>query len=393
MNTGTIKAAAGKPLSGWLVLLMAFSCGAAVANIYYNQPILRDIAHTFGTAEKEAGQIAMLSQVGYGAGLFFLVPLGDKMNRKRLIVVLLGLLAVALGLLYLTTSFHAVLLCSLLVGILSVSVQVIIPLAASLNPEARGKTLGIMFSGLLIGILIARVISGAVADWFGWRYVYGGSACLMVLLMILLQLFLPNGRSGFEGSYASLLQSTLAQLKRFVVLRQAVLIGALIFGAFCSFWTTFTFHLSAAPFGYGPGEIGLFGFVAIAGALAAPYFGRLSDGGNHRRSMLITQALLLASILLLMFLPGSVVALVIAVLLLDVGVQATHITNIARVYALDAGAQSRLNTVYMTCYFIGGALGTYIGLQCWEAGGWFLVTVQMLLWSVLAFLITLLSRK
>jgi predicted MFS family arabinose efflux permease len=380
-------------LSKSLVLLMAFACGAAVANIYYNQPILTDIAASFGVQEEQAGRISMLSQIGYGIGLFFLTPLGDKVNRKKLILILLFFLSLVLGWLSLTSNFTAVLWCSLLVGILSVSVQVIIPLAASLDNKTRGKTLGTLFSGLLVGIFIARVISGAVAEWLNWRYVYGFSAVLMLVLIILLQLFLPSVKQDFKGHYISLLNSTLLQLKRFVILRQAALIGALIFGAFCSFWTTFTFHLGGKPFGFSTATIGLFGFVAIAGALAAPVFGKLSDKGNPKNAMLFTLTLLIASILLLMFFPYNVVMLVIAVLLLDIGVQATHITNIARVYALDPAANSRLNTVYMTSYFTGGAIGTFAGLLCWKAGGWHLVTIQMLVWSAAAFMLCLAGKK
>ena len=176
-------------------------------------------------------------------------------------------------------------------------------------------------------------------------------------------------------------------------MRRSTLLGALIFGVFCSFWTTLTFHLSGAPFHYGTDTIGLFGILAIAGALLAPYFGRWVDGGNAAKSQLFSVGMLLASVILLNVLPHSLWAIIIAVLLLDVGVQATQLVNIATIYTLDEKANSRINTIYMTSYFIGGALGTFIGVQCWKLGGWTLVTWQLILWSVLAFLVAFWSFK
>lgn len=254
-----------KTLSKFQVILMAVAAGASVANIYYNQPILKDIASTFDVTENKAGTISLLSQIGYGLGLFFIIPLGDKINKKNLILTLLSALCATLLLMTVTTNIHQVWILSLLIGLLSVSVQVILPMAASLDSVNRGKTVGTIFTGILIGILAARVFSGIVAEWLNWRYVYGFSAILIFAITLMLRANLPNGRNEFKGHYFQLLQSVLFQIKRFALLRKASLIGALLFGVFCSFWTTLTFHLSGPPFNYHSDTIGLFGLVAIAG--------------------------------------------------------------------------------------------------------------------------------
>jgi predicted MFS family arabinose efflux permease len=382
-----------KALSKFQILLMSVAAGASVANIYYNQPILKDIASTFRVTENEAGIISMLSQIGYGLGLFFITPLGDKINKKNLILALLSFLFVTLLLMTVTSNIHEVWGLSILIGILSVSVQVILPMAASLDSVNRGKTVGTIFSGILIGILAARVFSGFVAEWLSWRYVYGFSSILILVITVLLKVYLPDVRNEFKGHYLQLLQSALLQIKRFPLLRKASLTGGLLFGVFCSFWTTLTFYLSGPPFNYHADTIGLFGLVAIAGALMAPVFGKLADKGNANRSLILAVSMIIFSLLLMRIFSHSVMILVIAILILDIGIQAMQVTNVAMIYTLDETSHSRINTIYMTSYFIGGALGTYVGLLCWKHGGWNLVLGQMLLWSLLALGVVLKSDK
>ncbi len=372
---------------------MAIAAGVCVANIYYNQPVLKDIAKSLNTTEANVGLISVLAQAGYGFGLFFITPLGDKFNRKKLILGLQGLLIFALlGMVFLDSRI-AIFAMSLIIGVCSVAAQVILPMAASLEKNNRAKTISFIFSGILIGILAARVFAGTIAEWFGWHYVYAISALMVLATALMVHFSLPNVKQEFTGNYLSLLQSALQQIKRFAILRRSTLLGALIFGAFCSFWTTLTFHLSSSPFNYGSDTIGLFGILAIAGALLAPYFGKMVDGGNAAKSQLYTTGMLLFSVILLNILPHSVWAIIVAVLLLDVGVQATQLINIATIYTLDEKANSRINTIYMTSYFIGGAVGTFVGVQCWKFGGWNLVTWQLILWSVLAFAVAFYSYR
>ncbi|RFM29522.1 MFS transporter [Deminuibacter soli] len=387
--TATATAPAAKGISRGLTILLAIATGISVANIYYNQPILKEIADAVGVSEGHIGNVSMFTQVGYGLGLFFLIPLGDKVNRKRLIFVLLFLLTLTLIGISFATSLAEVSIYSVLIGLLSVSAQIIIPMAASMDKVNRGKTVGIIISGLLIGILSARIFSGLIAEWMGWRYVFRLSAILVVTMMVLLQLLLPAVKNDFTGNYLSLLKSTVQQFKQYSLLREACFSGALLFGIFCSFWTTFTFHLSAPPFNYHSDTIGSFGFVAIAGALAASFFGKQSDKGNHnaRRNIFIAIGFIAASVLAGKLFPDSVIAMIAFVLLLDVGIQAAHVSNMARIYTLSETSLSRVNTVYMTCYFIGGSLGTFVGTTCWRIGGWSLVTWSMLLWCTLAVLV------
>lgn len=369
------------------VLIMAIAAGVCVANVYYNQPILKDIASSFRVSEGEAGSISVLSQVGYGVGLFFLIPLGDKINKKKLILTLLGCLFCLLIAMTFSQNIVQASILSIAIGITTVSAQVILPLAASIDRITTGQTVGNIFTGVLIGVLGARVFSGYIAEWFNWRYVYGFSAVMVLIVTVLLKIYLPNVKNDFEGYYLELLKSTLHQLKRFSLLREASLIGGLLFGVFCSFWTTLTFHLSGAPFYFQSDTIGIYGFVAIAAALTAPIFGKLADKGNSRRSLTVAVSMVIASLVIAKIAANSALAIAVAVLLIDVGVQAMQVTNLARIYTLDAQSNSRINTVYMTTYFIGGAVGTTLGLFCWNLGGWNLVTWQMLVLTLLAFLI------
>jgi predicted MFS family arabinose efflux permease len=376
-----------------IIPLMAVSAGVIVANIYYNQPILNEIGQALQVSESQIGKVSMLSQLGYGLGMFFLLPLGDKLNRKNLILLLCGLLIVTLTLFAFSSTLMGICILSFFVGLFSTPAQIILPMAATLGKHNRGKNVGQVFSGILVGILGARVLSGLITEWLGWRYVYGISAFMVLTMTILLKLYLPEVTPKFKGSYLNLLKSTLALVKEYRVLRQAALLGAFTFGVFCSFWTTLTFHLSSAPLNYHTGTIGLFGLIAIGGALVAPYFGKLADKGNVYNSLLLTVSMIIGSILLIKVFPYSIPVLIISVFFLDIGVQATQITNFTRIYSLHEDAHSRLNTIYMTTYFIGAAVGTYFGLLSWKLGQWGLSTSQMLLWSGIALLIVIISKR
>ncbi len=237
---------------------MTVAAGIIVANIYYNQPLLKDMARELHVDERRIGYISVLTQTGYALGLFFLTPLGDKMRRKRLILYLLTLLILALTGMALARGLAAIYIMCLLTGTTAVIAQVILPMAAGMDPENKGRNVGIIFTGILTGILAARVFSGYIATWLNWRWVYGISAGMVLVTGIFLQRVLPDMPRTFDGTYAQLLRSTLQQVKRFALLRRTAALGALVFGIFCSFWTTLTFHLSGAPFHYSTAIIGLF---------------------------------------------------------------------------------------------------------------------------------------
>lgn len=372
---------------------MSFSAGTIVANVYYSQPILRNIAESLGKSENAVGKIAVLAQLGYGLGMFFLLPLGDKLNRKKLILSICLTLIVMLLILANTTNFTSLLVLSFIIGVCSTPAQIILPMSAALGKENRGKNVGIVFSGILCGILGSRLLSGALTDLWGWQSVFLCSAILVSISSLLLFFLLPEMPAKFKGSYFGLLKSTVSLIGQYKILRQASLLGSFTFGVFCSFWTTLTFHLSEEPFYYPASTIGLFGLIAIGGALVAPYFGKMADKGQVFKNLYLTVGMLFLSILVMWFFPHSIWVLIIAIFFLDIGVQATQITNFTRIYSLDEQAHSRLNTVYMTTYFIGAGTGTFFGLLSWSLGGWDFALSQMLIWSAIALGIVWLSSK
>lgn len=377
----------------WIIPVMSFSAGTIVANVYYSQPILRNIAESLGKSENAVGKIAVLAQLGYGLGMFFLLPLGDKLNRKKLILSICLTLIVMLLILANTTNFTLLLVLSFIIGVCSTPAQIILPMSAALGKENRGKNVGIVFSGILCGILGSRLLSGALTDLWGWQSVFLCSAILVSISSLLLFFLLPEMPAKFKGSYFGLLKSTISLIGQYKILRQASLLGSFTFGVFCSFWTTLTFHLSEEPFHYPASTIGLFGLIAIGGALVAPYFGKMADKGQVFKNLYLTVGMLFLSILVMCFFPHSIWVLIIAIFFLDIGVQATQITNFTRIYSLDEQAHSRLNTVYMTTYFIGAGTGTFFGLLSWSLGGWDFALSQMLIWSAIALGIVWLSSK
>jgi predicted MFS family arabinose efflux permease len=380
-------------LSRTQVLIMAITAGVCVANVYYAQPILGAIARATGLSLDEAGRLPVLSQAGYGIGLFFLTPIGDRMDRRRLILILQSLLIASLLMLAFGGGLAVLYAGSLLIGVFAVVAQVVLPMAASLVTENRGRVVSVIFTGLLTGILVARVFSGFITEWLGWRYVYGISAGLVLVTAILMQTDFPSSTERFAGSYAKLLRSTLAQIARFSLLRISATIGALAFGTLSAFWITLSFRLGGAPFHYGVAQIGLFGLLAAASALAAPLFGKMADKAKAANTLLLTTSMIVAGVACLLLKQDSIIPVFVAVVLLDIGVQATQVTNIALIYSLDATANSRINTVYMTSYFIGGSLGAGLSLYAWKSAGWNGAILLMLILSALAVTTTLIFRR
>ncbi|MGI4875575.1 MAG: MFS transporter [Janthinobacterium lividum] len=354
-----------------LVWLMALSCGLVVANIYYNQPLLAAIGHTFGVSDSRASLLATATQVGYTLGMLLLVPLGDKLERKRLIIwLLLGAVA-CLGAAAAAPTFGLLVAASLLVGVCSAVPQLLLPMAAHLAPEAdRGRIVGRIMSGLLLGILLSRTVSGYVAAHLGWRTVFGGAAGLMLVLVALLASLLPRNQPSFQGTYAALMRSLLTLVRELPPLRRSALVGASAFAAFSVFWTTLAFYLSHAPYHYGSDKAGYFGLVGAAGALAAPLAGRAADQRGPRFAIVVGTGLALAAYLVLGLGGGYLAGLVVGIILLDVGVQSAHIANQTLIFSLRPEARSRLNTVYMTAYFTGGSLGSWLGGLAWAHYGW-----------------------
>ncbi|WP_044561700.1 MFS transporter [Azospirillum sp. B4] len=366
-------------LSAGLTWLFAVTCGAVVANIYYVQPLLADIAASFQVGMGRAGMLVTVTQVGYALGLLLVVPLGDTHDRKRLILGLLGLCVCLLLAAAASPSFLTFAAASLGVGLLSCAAQVAVPFAASLAPDhRRGRTVGTVMSGLILGILLARTIAGAIAHYAGWRAVYVTAAVVMMVLGALLARTLPADPARPSIPYGRLMASVLALARDDATLRWRSLMGALGFAGFSVLWTGLTFVLSDAPYHFDQATIGLFGLAGLAGALAASRAGRLADRGHaHQATGLFAAACLVAWGLMALTAPsllGSLVALTAGILLLDVGVQGLQITNQSVIYASNHGARGRVTTVYLTTYFVGGACGSAVASLAWELGGWLAVS-------------------
>ncbi|WP_051819312.1 MFS transporter [Streptomyces sp. NRRL S-920] len=356
-----------------LVTLFAFACGTAVANVYFSQPLLVTIGRDLAMSPALVGSVVTLTHVGYGLGLFFLVPLGDIADRRRLVVAQLLLLVGALAAVALAPTAAALLAGMAATGLLAVVTQTLVAFAASLAPAAeRGRVVGLVTSGVVIGILLARTASGLLADLAGWRSVHLASASLTALLALTLSRVLPRhgGTAPARLRYGQLLRSTVTLFAREPLLRLRALFGLLIFAAFSTLWSSVALPLSEAPYSMSHSAIGALGLVGVVGALAAGAAGRLNDRGLSRRTTGIALALLAASWLPLAFARSSLWSLFLGVVLLDLAVQAVHVTNQSLIYALRPDAGSRLIGGYMVFYSIGSAAGALAATSLYAAAGW-----------------------
>jgi predicted MFS family arabinose efflux permease len=353
------------------ILLMAFCTGLIVANIYYCQPLVILIAQEFGLTESHAGKVTYLTQAGYALGLFLLVPLGDMFERKRQILIITGLAVASLLIAGFSHSFIVLEIACVLIGASSIVPQLILPLAANLSTdETRGQTIGAIMSGLLIGILASRALSGSIGYLWGWRSVYFMAAGICLLLMALMARRFPKSIPSFQGTYAELMSSMWGYVKTQPVLRETSLINFFAFAVLSAFWTTMVLYLASPPYSFQTLQIGLFGIAGAAGALAAPLVGKLSGGDNPRRNVVIGLTLQLLSIALFYFTGSYLIMFVLGIVIIDIGQQAIHVTNQTRIYAILPEARNRLNTVFMSVSFVGAACGSAIGLLLWERGQW-----------------------
>jgi predicted MFS family arabinose efflux permease len=354
-----------------LVLLLAVACGATVANLYYAQPLLDVIARDLGVSSGAAGLLVTSSQIGYAAGLVLLVPLGDLLDRRRMVSRLLVVTAVMLGVAAAAPSFAVLAAAIAVIGVTSVVAQVLVPLAGSLAGEhERGKVVGDVMSGLLLGILLARTASGLIAEVGGWRLVYVIGAVLMLALAAVLARALPPTPPVTDLPYRVLLRSVGALVRDEPVLRRRMVYGALGMASFSVLWTAIAFLLSGAPYHYGEGTIGLFGLAGLVGAGAAQGAGRLADRGRGHASTGVFLLAIALSWVLLALGTSSLAALIAGVILLDLGIQGQHILNQSTVYTLDPEARSRITTAYMANNFLWGALSSAAASVAWSASGW-----------------------
>lgn len=354
-----------------LLLLMAAATGICVANIYYNQPLLDQIQNTFSVDIADLGLVPTLSQVGYGLAMLFIVPLGDMMERKKLILSFTFLSGLICAWLAISSHFMSVAIGSLLLGLSSVTPQLIIPFGAHLaKNEERGKVVGTLLSGLLLGILLARTVSGFVGAAFGWRAMFALASGILIFLTVILSFKLPKSEPTFKGSYGSLLKSVYDIFSTQKTLREASFFGAMLFGSFSAFWATLIYLMQTPSFGLGARAVGLFGLLGAGAALATPWIGGLTDKKDPRHATGLMMIVTILSFVIFIIAEHSLIGLAIGVLIMDIGVQSGHLCNQGRIFSLLPDSRSRIQTAYMFCYFTGGALGSFIGTWSWSHYQW-----------------------
>jgi predicted MFS family arabinose efflux permease len=371
----------------WLVLLLAVSCGLTVANLYYAQPLLSVLRQSLHVDAVAAGGLITVTQLGYAAGMILLVPLGDRIENRRLVMALLAVTTVALIVAGTAPTFWVLLVAALVSGATSVVAQILIPFAADLAPDhIRGRVVGRVVSGLLAGILLSRTLGSLLADATSWRAVYLVSAGLMVVLALTLRSALPRHEPTTRIAYGQLLRSTARLVRLHPALRRRALYQVAMFGAFSAFWTTISFVLTSRPFGYSQLGVGLFALVGAGGAAVAPLAGRWADRGLGRSMTGVAFVVAVLAFAIAGFGRHHVVLLAVAAVLLDMAVQTSFILGQHTIYRLDPSARARLNSVYIATFFLGGAAGSQAGSIAYHAGGWTALTILGAVLPVLALL-------
>ena len=368
-NSTSVNTSLG--LSRTLVWLMAIISGLVVANNYYNQPLLALIAAELDVSESAAGKISVLTQIGYALGLLLIVPLGDKLLRKRLILI--DLLLVIAALLWMTFAQELWMLyvASLLIGATSVIPQLFVPIAAQLSDiKDKSANIGLVMSGLLLGILLSRFFGGIVGELWGWRTMFGIAAGIMVLVWFIVYYMIPELFPNFKGSYKQLMLSVARLARTEPVLQLASFRGAMAFGSMSALFTTLAFHMEQPPFNAGSSVVGSFGLAGAVGALAAAKVGKVQNYLGTNRTIFYSLLVLIGSWGFTYFAGATYWGLIAGVVLVDLGVQASHIMNQTNYFSLKSDAVNRLNTVYMVSYFIGGSLGTWLASIAWQYAQW-----------------------
>jgi predicted MFS family arabinose efflux permease len=374
------------------VMFVASAIG--VANIYYCQPLLSEIGHSLGASDQAIGYLPMWTQAGVALGMFSFVPLGDMFPRRKLIVIMCAASAATVAMMAMAPNLTLINAAGFATGLTGIVAHLILPFGAKLAPEGRrGHVVGTILSGVLLGVLLARVFSGFIGDLFGWRAVYWIAAGGMSTLAVTLRYALPYDRPESNLRYGELARSIVHLALTQPVLRQAAIIGGMLFGAFSSFWATLVFFLATPPYHYGARVAGVFGIIGAVGVLFAPWAGRLTDRKGAPFTVAIAIMTAIASYVVFDVAGRALVGLIAGVILLDLGVQAGHVANQTRIYALIPDARSRLNTVYMVTYFLGGALGSALGAWGWSRWGWNGVCAAGALQLLVALVVSLMASR
>jgi predicted MFS family arabinose efflux permease len=354
-----------------LLPFLGLACGVSVANIYYNQPLLLQMSSTFHVPAVHSGTVAVATQIGYALGILGFVPLGDLFERRKVIVRLFAGVALSALLAALAPTLWVLVVASVLLGLTAAVTHIIIPLSPELADDSeRGRAIGTVMTGLLLGVLLARTASGWIAALWGWRAVFGIAAGVNLLFGLLLRYRLPVLPPPHPLPYRAALRSLWTLFRTEPLLRQSAALGMLTFAAFSAFWTTLVFLLGTPHFHRGPGVAGSFGLLGACGALIAPIAGRVSDRRGPRAVVSLALVLLVAGYLILWGFGYHFIGLILGVIVLDLGQQATQIANQTRIFSLSTQARSRINTIYMTIFFLGGSLGSFLSALAWTHFRW-----------------------
>lgn len=379
------------PLILWTLSIVA---GISVANLYYNQPLLNMIRHDLDVSEFTTNLIAMVTQTGYALGLLFVVPLADMYKRKKIIITNFALLVLSLLSIATAPNIHIILIASLFTGICSVIPQIFIPIAAIYSkPENKGRNVGLVVSGLLSGILVSRVISGLVGELFGWREMYYIAAGLMVVCSIIVVTVLPDIRPTFKGKYAELMKSLLLLVKDYPALRIYAVRSGLAFGSFLAMWSCLAFKMGQAPFFANSDVVGMLGLCGVAGAMSASMVGKYVRKVGVRCFNFWGCGLMLLSWLLLYFGGNFYTFIIAGIIIIDIGMQCIQLSNQSSIFELCPAASNRVNTIFMTTYFLGGSLGTFLSGIAWQLFGWAGTVSVGILLCCASLLVTLLSTR
>jgi predicted MFS family arabinose efflux permease len=383
-----------KGMTRGLTLLFAVASGVAVGNLYWAQPLLDFIAHDLHASNGVAGWLVTATQLGYSVGILLFVPLGDLLDRRKLIPTMMLCAAVALAACAAAPSIGVLLVAITALGLTTVAGQILTPLAGDLADDAdRGRVVGTVVSGILIGILVSRTVSGLVAEVAGWRAIFIASSVAAVVFAGLLHRAIPALPPKTDLRYPALIASVGTVIVRERSVRWTLVLGATGFAVFTMFWTSLTFLLSSPPFDYPVSVIGLFGLAGLAGALAAQRVGHFHDSGWSLPATGAAWALVLVAFGVAGFGGHSVVVVLIAIVLLDVAIQGLNILNQARLFAVSHEARSRLNTAFVTSNFVGGAIGSAAATILWSADGWTAVTAAGALLSAFALSVWAVGRR
>lgn len=387
-----LKENQGLPAS--LLWTLAIIAGISVANLYYNQPLLNRISRDLQTSEFTANLIAMITQIGYAIGLLFIIPLGDLFKRKTIILINFTVLVVSLLTIALTPYIYLILFASLLTGICSVMPQIFIPIAAQFStPETKGKNVGMIVSGLLTGILASRVVSGIIGEYLGWRFIFFVAAGMMVICVIIIMRVLPDIPCNFKGRYSDLMKSLFSLVMEYPQLRISSLRAGIAFGSFLALWTSLAFKMEQAPFFAGNNIVGLLGLCGIAGALTASYIGNYVQVLGVKRLNYIGCSLIFAAWFSLYSGQNSYVGIITGIFIIDIGMQCIQLSNQATIFSLNPKAANRINTIFMTTYFIGGSIGTLLAGTFWHWFGWQGVVGTGITLATCPFMINIFSKK